>query len=101
MELLLAFYIHVIGLLILGVFSRSIVSKALCDWMGLGRREKKRGPADFVGALALLAPGAQRLLADRNDCAHQIGARLRCMCGALRLSRQAITLAVRTPDRAI
>jgi len=28
-ELVLAFYIHVMGLLILGVFSRSIVSKAL------------------------------------------------------------------------
>src|SRR5215472_7103345 len=43
-ELLLALYIHAMGLLILGVFSRSIVSKALRDLMGLGRREKnKRG----------------------------------------------------------
>jgi hypothetical protein len=43
-ELLLALYIHVMGLLILGVFSRSIVSEALRDLMGLGRREKhKRG----------------------------------------------------------
>jgi hypothetical protein len=43
-ELLLAFYIHVIGLLILVVFSRNIVSKALRNLMGLGRREKnKRG----------------------------------------------------------
>jgi hypothetical protein len=32
-ELLLALYIHVMGLLILGVFSRSIVSKALRDLM--------------------------------------------------------------------
>ena len=41
-ELLLAFYIHVMGLLILGVFSRSIVSTALRDLMGLGRREKRK-----------------------------------------------------------
>jgi hypothetical protein len=30
------------GLLILGVFSRSIVSKALRDLMGLGRREENK-----------------------------------------------------------
>jgi hypothetical protein len=41
-ELLLAFYMHVMGLLILGVFSRSTVSKALRDLMGLGRREKHK-----------------------------------------------------------
>ncbi len=35
-ELVLAFYIQVMGLLILGVFSRSIVSKALRDLIGLG-----------------------------------------------------------------
>jgi hypothetical protein len=37
-ELLLAFYIHVMGLLILGVFSRNIVSKALRDLIELRLR---------------------------------------------------------------
>ena len=37
-ELLLALYIHVMGLLILGVFSRNIVSKALRDLIGLRLR---------------------------------------------------------------
>jgi cytochrome c-type biogenesis protein CcmH len=31
--------------------------------------------------LLLMSPGAQRLLADQNDRAHQIGAKLKCMCG--------------------
>jgi len=31
--------------------------------------------------LLLMAPGAPRLLADQNDRAHQIGAKLKCMCG--------------------
>jgi hypothetical protein len=33
-ELLVAFYIHVMGLLILGVFSRTNVSKAVRDLIG-------------------------------------------------------------------
>ena len=37
-ELLLAFYIHVMGLQILGVFSRNIVSKALRDLIELRLR---------------------------------------------------------------
>ena len=37
-ELLLALYIHLMGLLILGVFSRNIVSKALRDLIGLRLR---------------------------------------------------------------
>jgi cytochrome c-type biogenesis protein CcmH len=35
----------------------------------------------FLGALMLIAPGAQRTAADQNDRAHQIGAKLKCMCG--------------------
>lgn len=35
----------------------------------------------LAGALTLLAPGARRLLADQNDRAHQVGAKLKCMCG--------------------
>jgi cytochrome c-type biogenesis protein CcmH/NrfF len=31
--------------------------------------------------VALLASGAGRLLADQNDRTHQIGAKLKCMCG--------------------
>ena len=33
----------------------------------------------FVCA-ALMPPGAKRLLADQNDRAHQVGAKLKCMC---------------------
>ena len=29
---------------------------------------------------ALVPPGAKRLLADQNDRAHQVGAKLKCMC---------------------
>jgi cytochrome c-type biogenesis protein CcmH/NrfF len=43
------------------------------------RRKAKFGL--LVLAVALTAPGAQRLLADQNDRAHQIGAKLKCMCG--------------------
>jgi cytochrome c-type biogenesis protein CcmH len=35
----------------------------------------------LLGALMLTAPGAQRMVADQNDRAHQIGAKLKCMCG--------------------
>lgn len=35
----------------------------------------------LLGVLAFTAPGAQRVLADQNDRAHQIGAKLKCMCG--------------------
>jgi cytochrome c-type biogenesis protein CcmH/NrfF len=35
----------------------------------------------FLGALMLLAAGAQPIVADQNDRAHQIGAKLKCMCG--------------------
>src|SRR5262245_58440240 len=35
----------------------------------------------LLGALTLLAPGARHLVADQNDRAHQIGAKLKCMCG--------------------
>src|SRR5215470_781581 len=34
-----------------------------------------------LGALILMASGAQRNVADQNDRAHQIGAKLKCMCG--------------------
>jgi cytochrome c-type biogenesis protein CcmH/NrfF len=36
------------------------------------------GPLLLVG---LLMPGAPRLLADQSDRTHQIGAKLKCMCG--------------------
>ena len=35
----------------------------------------------LVGALTLMAPGARRVLGDQNDRAHQVGAKLKCMCG--------------------
>ena len=35
----------------------------------------------MVGVLMLTAPGAQRIVADQNDRAHQIGVKLKCMCG--------------------
>src|SRR5215475_8396836 len=34
-----------------------------------------------LGVLAALAPAARPVLADQNDRAHQIGAKLKCMCG--------------------
>src|SRR5262245_44590296 len=44
------------------------------------RNAKVRGIL-LLGALTLVAPGAQRLRADQNDRAHQVGAKLKCMCG--------------------
>ena len=35
----------------------------------------------FLGVVLLTAPGAQRMAEDQNDRAHQIGAKLKCMCG--------------------
>ena len=35
----------------------------------------------FLGVVMLTAPGAPRMAADQNDRAHQIGAKLKCMCG--------------------
>lgn len=35
----------------------------------------------LCGVLTLTAPGAQRVQADQNDRAHQVGAKLKCMCG--------------------
>lgn len=35
----------------------------------------------LFGALTWVAPGAQRALADQNDRAHQVGAKLKCICG--------------------
>ena len=35
----------------------------------------------LLGTLTLFAPGAQRLRADQNDRAHQVGAKLKCVCG--------------------
>lgn len=44
--------------------------------------EKRKAKFGLLAlAVALTAPGAQRLLADQNDRAHQIGAKLKCMCG--------------------
>src|SRR5215468_3129906 len=44
------------------------------------RKTRFRGMV-FLGALLLTVPGAQRMVADQNDRAHQIGAKLKCMCG--------------------
>src|SRR5215470_15396639 len=44
------------------------------------RKTRFRGMV-FLGALMLTVPGAQRMVADQNDRAHQIGAKLKCMCG--------------------
>jgi cytochrome c-type biogenesis protein CcmH len=44
-------------------------------------RNAKLGGIVLLGALTVIAPGAQRLLADQNDRAHQVGAKLKCMCG--------------------
>src|SRR5215471_11788424 len=43
---------------------------------------KLRFAATMVfGLAALVPPGAKRLLADQSDRTHQIGAKLKCMCG--------------------
>lgn len=44
-------------------------------------RNAKFASVLLLTSLALIAPGAQRLLADQNDRAHQVGAKLKCMCG--------------------
>jgi cytochrome c-type biogenesis protein CcmH/NrfF len=49
-------------------------------------QKMKTGKAKFagvfaVGVLAIVVPAAQPVLADQNDRAHQIGAKLKCMCG--------------------
>ena len=46
----------------------------------------KTGKAKFariyaLGVLAIVAPAAQPVFADQNDRAHQVGAKLKCMCG--------------------
>ena len=88
------------------VFQKHRFQGASClDGTRAPRKSQKRHSgwaADFVGALTLLAPGAQRLLADPNDRARQIGARLNaCAAAATAHPPSAITLAVRTPDRAV
>jgi len=35
----------------------------------------------FIAGLGLMAPGAGRILGDQSDRAHQVGAKLKCMCG--------------------
>src|SRR5215470_17116562 len=44
------------------------------------RKPRFRGMV-FLGVVMLTAPGAPRMAADQNDRAHQIGAKLKCMCG--------------------
>src|SRR5215470_15790675 len=49
-------------------------------------QKMKTGKAKFAGILALgvlaiVAPAAQPVFADQNDRAHQVGAKLKCMCG--------------------
>src|SRR5215472_14784155 len=34
-----------------------------------------------LGVLVIVAPAAQPVFADQNDRAHQVGAKLKCMCG--------------------
>jgi cytochrome c-type biogenesis protein CcmH/NrfF len=45
------------------------------------KRKAKFAGVLLLGALSLTAPGAQHVLADQNDRAHQVGAKLKCMCG--------------------
>jgi cytochrome c-type biogenesis protein CcmH len=44
------------------------------------RRAKFAG-VFLLGTLAMMAPGARLVLADQSDRAHQVGAKLKCMCG--------------------
>src|SRR5689334_24457207 len=44
-------------------------------------RKVKGAGVLLLGVLALTAQSPQRVLADQNDRAHQIGAKLKCMCG--------------------
>jgi len=49
-------------------------------------QKMKTGKAKFagifaLGVLAIVAPAAQPVFADQNDRAHQVGAKLKCMCG--------------------
>src|SRR5215467_1902599 len=44
-------------------------------------RKARVAAVTLFGALMLLAPGARRVLGDQNDRAHQVGAKLKCMCG--------------------
>jgi cytochrome c-type biogenesis protein CcmH/NrfF len=49
--------------------------------MNLEIRKAKLAGTAVLGALTLMAPGSQRAPADQNDRAHQVGAKLKCMCG--------------------
>lgn len=44
-------------------------------------RKAKFAGVLFFCVLTLMAPGARSVLADQNDRAHQVGAKLKCMCG--------------------
>ena len=46
-----------------------------------GKRNAKIVSIALLSSLALMVPGAKRVFADQNDRAHQIGAKLKCMCG--------------------
>jgi cytochrome c-type biogenesis protein CcmH/NrfF len=45
----------------------------------MGKKTRMAAGVLFA-CVALLPPGAKRLLADQNDRTHQIGAKLKCMC---------------------
>src|SRR5262245_32402819 len=45
------------------------------------KRKAKFAGVLLLGALSLTSPGAQPVQADQNDRAHQVGAKLKCMCG--------------------
>lgn len=45
------------------------------------KRKAKFAGVLLLGALTLMAPAAQRLVAEQNDRAHHIGAKLKCTCG--------------------
>jgi len=49
--------------------------------VAIQNRKAKSAGVLLLGALTLMASGAQRVLADQNDRAHQVGAKLKCMCG--------------------
>ena len=44
------------------------------------RMAMRLGIGIFGAGLALMPPGAKRLLADQSDRTHQIGSKLKCMC---------------------
>ena len=49
--------------------------------VGIQSRKAKSAGALLLGALTLMVSGARQVVADQNDRAHQVGVKLKCMCG--------------------